>query len=140
MIQAEKIADVMGMECKFHSLIDLSEAVERGLPKKVLKITVMRVTSDREMAKRISDKLIPPATFKRRRAVLNPQESEKVERLARVYATALDVWDDEDDTRAFLFTPHPMLNQRRPIDAAMTELGARQVEDILWNLRYGLPA
>ncbi len=140
MIPAEKIAAVMGMPRKMHSLDDLSEAVARGLPKKVLRATLKHVTTDREVAKRISGRLIAPATFKRRRTVLTPQESERVERLARVFATAHESWGNEEDTRQFLFAPHPMLNNRRPIDAAMTELGARQVEEILWSLQYGLPA
>lgn len=140
MVQAEKIAAVMGMPCKLHSLGELSDAVAQGLPKKVLQATLKHVTTDREVAKKISGQLISPATFKRRRTALTPQESERVERLARVFATANEVWDDEEDTRQFLFTPHPMINHHRPIDAAMTELGARQVEEILWNLQYGLPA
>lgn len=130
----------MGMTREVQSLDELSDAVAQGLPKKVLRDTVKRITDDREVAKRISGQLIPPATFKRRRTILNPNESERVERLARVFATAFDIWDEENDTRLFLFTPHPMLNQKRPIDAAMTELGARQVEEILWSLQYGLPA
>lgn len=140
MIQAEKIAEVLGIASRIHSLFDLSEAVARGLPKATLKVTIKRITVDREVARRISERLIPPATYKRRQSLLSPQESERVERLARVYATALDIWDDEDEARLFLLTPHRMLNQQRPVDVAFTELGARQVEEILGNIKYGLPA
>ncbi|KAF0190553.1 MAG: hypothetical protein FD165_2634 [Gammaproteobacteria bacterium] len=140
MIQAEKIAEVMGVTCRIHSLFDLAETVAHGLPKKALQATIKHLTLDSETAKLISNQLVPPATFKRRKTRLSPQESERVERLARVYATALDVWDDDDDTRQFLFAPHAMLNQKRPIDVAFTELGARQIEQILSNIKYGLPA
>lgn len=139
MIQAEKIADVLGLTCKIHSLYDLSESVAHGLPKKSLHATVKHLKLDSHAAKVIQDRLVAPATFKRRRTLLNPQESERVERLARVYATALDVWGDEDDARQFLFTPHQLLNLKRPIDLAYTELGARQIEQILAKIRYGLP-
>lgn len=138
MIQADKIAVVMGITSRIHSLFDLTEAVARGLPKRTLMITVKHFTHDASMVKTISNQLVPSATFKRR-TILNPQESERVERLARVYATALDVWDDDEDTRQFLITPHAMLNQKRPMDVAFTELGARQIEAILWNIKYGLP-
>ncbi|NOY62404.1 MAG: DUF2384 domain-containing protein [Gammaproteobacteria bacterium] len=140
MIQAEKIADVLGLRCQIHSLYALSESVAQGLPKKSLQTTIKHLTHDASVAKIISNRLVPSATYKRRRGALNAQESERVERLARVYATALDVWDDEDDARQFLFAAHPLLNQQRPIDLAFSELGARQVEQILANLRYGLPA
>ena len=139
MLDAEKIAVVMGLDSQIHSLFDLNESIVHGLPKKTLRITVNHVTSDSTTAKLISDRLIAPATFKRRKKSLNTQESERVERLARVYATALDVWGDDQDARQFLFTKHSLLDGKTPIDFAFTELGARQVELILEKLRYGLP-
>ena len=55
-------------------------------------------------------------------------------------ATAEYVWDDRDEARRFLTMPHPALDGRRPIDAARSELGARQVEELLWQIFHGLPA
>ena len=84
-------------------------------------------------------RIIPEATFKRRRDRLNPDESEKAERLARTFATADYVWDSEPDAREFLNTSHPLLDGRTPLDVSMTELGARRVEELLWKLFYGIP-
>ena len=67
-------------------------------------------------------------------------EPEKIERLARVCATALYIWDDESLAREFLNTPHPLLDERSPLDVAMTEAGARRVEELLWQLFYGVQA
>ncbi len=83
---------------------------------------------------------MPQATFKRRRDALSVDESERAERLARVFASAAYVWDNEDDARAFLNAAHPLLQGRAPLDVAMTELGARRVEALLWQLYYGLAA
>ncbi len=33
-----------------------------------------------------------------------------------------------------------MLEGRPPVSVALSELGARRVEDLLWGLYYGLPA
>ncbi len=66
-------------------------------------------------------------------------ESERTERLARVIAAAEAVWDDQNDAREWLTTPHPELGGRPPIECALTELGARQVESLLDRLQYGLP-
>jgi len=139
MIHAEKIAGILGLSRQIHSLYDLNESVTHGLPKATLRSTVSHLTQDTETARQISNRLIPSASFKRRRSLLNPQESERVERLARVFATALDIWGNDKDAQQFLFTPHPLLNQQRPVDLAFTELGARQIEQILENIRYGLP-
>lgn len=43
------------------------------------------------------------------------------------------------DAREFLSTPHPKLEGRTSLDVALTELGARRVEELLWNF-YGPPA
>jgi uncharacterized protein (DUF2384 family) len=35
---------------------------------------------------------------------------------------------------------HPELGKRTPLESAMTELGARRVEELLDRLFYGIPA
>lgn len=85
-------------------------------------------------------RIVPEATFKRRKDRLTPDESEKTERLARIFATANFVWDDEEDAREFLHTQHPLLAGNTPLDVSMTELGAKRVEEILWRLFYGMTA
>ena len=42
--------------------------------------------------------------------------------------------------REWLKTAHPELGQRAPLEAALTEIGARRVEALLTSLYYGLPA
>jgi putative toxin-antitoxin system antitoxin component (TIGR02293 family) len=84
-------------------------------------------------------RVVPAATYKRRHR-LKLVESERTERLARVIALAEMLWDDEAEARRFLSTPHPELGRKKPIEAALTELGARQVEDIVNRALYGLPA
>ena len=83
--------------------------------------------------------LVPEATFKRRRERLSVEESERVERVARIVAAAHALWDDEDEARAFLNAPHPLLEGRTPLAAARTGAGARRVEEIIAALEWGLP-
>lgn len=66
--------------------------------------------------------------------------SRQAERLARVYATARHVWNSDEDALAFLHAPHAMLGGQPPLEVAMTELGARRVETLLWRLFYGIAA
>ena len=139
MIDPEKITDIMGLSCKIQSLHELNELIIQGLPKSCLVQIVNHLSSDANIKKQLQDRLISPATFKRRKTVLNIDESERVERIARIYAPALDVWGDQDDARKYLFTPNPLLNNRTPIDLSFTELGARLVEETIEKIRYGLP-
>ncbi len=139
MIAAERIAEVMGLERSIHSLHDLSTAVAHGLPKSALRACVRRIFPNPQEQKRVMYRIVPEATYKRRHNQLKLEESEHTERLARVIATAEHVWDDREEARRFLTTPHSDLDGMRPIDAAYTELGARQVEELLWKIFYGLP-
>ncbi|MGA2740462.1 MAG: antitoxin Xre/MbcA/ParS toxin-binding domain-containing protein [Bryobacteraceae bacterium] len=122
------------------SLLDLNDAVERGLPKATLRIVVQRIFPDASDQRAMMHRIVPEATYKRRRDRLSPAESERTERLARVVAIAEDVWQDRDQARRFLTTPHPEIGGKTPLDAALTELGARQAEEVMARIVYGLPA
>jgi putative toxin-antitoxin system antitoxin component (TIGR02293 family) len=144
MIPASQIADVLGgrqvLHRRLESIAALDAEVSRGLPKAALRQTAMRIFSTPADQRRLMYRIVPEATFKRRRDRLSAAESERTERIARVIATAEYTWDDRDDARRFLTSPHPALDDRTPIDAALTELGARQVEEILGKIFHGLPA
>ena len=118
----------------------LSDAVERGLPKATLRNVARRVFPDSADQRAMMHRIVPEATYKRRRERLSPAESERTERLARVVAMAEDVWQDRDQARRFLTTPHPEIGGKTPLDAALTELGARQAEEVMARILYGLPA
>jgi uncharacterized protein (DUF2384 family) len=53
---------------------------------------------------------------------------------------AEDVWQDREQTKRFLTTPHSEIGGKTPLEAAMTELGARQAEAVMARILYGLPA
>ena len=142
MIRPESIADVMGgpavLGRRLRSINDLEETVSHGLPKRALRLTAERVFPSVGDARRVMFHIVPEATFKRRTR-LSAAESERTERLARVIAAAEHAWSDREDAREWLTKPHPELGKRTPIESAMTELGARRVEDLLDRLFYGIP-
>jgi putative toxin-antitoxin system antitoxin component (TIGR02293 family) len=143
MVNADKVAVVMGgvmtLKTTVISTRDLAKAVTSGLPKQSLKRTVQRVFSEPKQVNELVYKLVPEATYKRRTR-LTQGESEKTERLARVIAAAEHVWEDDQAARLWLTTSHPELGDQTPVDCAMSELGAREVEELLDKLFYGLPS
>ncbi len=140
MVSPARIAEVMGLRRKVRSLGELSIAVRGGLPKSALTASVARVFPDGPERTSMLYSVIPEATYKRRRDQLKFDESERTERLARVIATAEYVWNEDTEARRFLTTAHSQLERQRPIDVALTELGARRVEELLWKLFYGIAA
>ena len=139
-VEPGKIAQVLGLRRKVTSVEQLEQQVEAGLPKTSLGAVARHVYGASPDAAALMQRVIPSATFHRRGDELKPQEGERVERLARVIATAEHVWDSVDDARTFLSTGHPMLSGKRPIEVALTELGARRVETLLWSLFHGVAA
>jgi putative toxin-antitoxin system antitoxin component (TIGR02293 family) len=144
MLEPRDIGEVLGGHRTFakpmKSIMELNAAVERGLPKSTLRNVARRVFSDAADQRALMHRIVPEATYKRRRERLSASESERTERLARVVATAEDVWQDREQARRFLTTPHPEIGGKTPLDAALTELGARQAEEVMARIVYGLPA
>jgi putative toxin-antitoxin system antitoxin component (TIGR02293 family) len=143
MMQPNLVADVMGgfsiLGSRVLSAQDLEAAVLTGLPKRALRLTLARACSSSQLARTMLYRVIPEATYKRRTR-LTPAESERTERLARVIAMAEFVWDNRNDAREWLTKPHPELENRPPLEAALSELGARRAEELLDRLFYGIPA
>ncbi|EJC84013.1 putative toxin-antitoxin system antitoxin component, TIGR02293 family [Rhizobium leguminosarum bv. trifolii WSM2297] len=137
------VADVLGLpstEPASRSAFGLLSSIEAGLPVKALdRMALLLAPSDAQFKYR----LVPKATYERRKAKhrLSSDEGVRLARLARVWGLALDVWQAEAEARDFLFRPHAMLEDRRPIDVVIqSEIGGELVLDILGSLKYGSAA
>jgi len=121
------------------SPLDLSAAVRDGLPVSALD-RVVRVVSPNDVGLRY--RLVPKASLARRKAgALSAAESERLARLARVWALAAEVWKSDEAARTFINRPHMMLADRPPLDLILeSEIGASAVEDVLNRLQYGIVA
>ena len=137
-VPAERVARILGLKPAVRSMADIADAVESGLPRQSLERVVERAGFQGPARLKLMHRVVPAATFKRRHR-LKLVESEKTERLARVIALAELLWDDADEAKRYLTTPHAELGRKRPIEAGLTELGARQVEDIVMRALHGLP-
>lgn len=62
------------------------------------------------------------------------------ERLARLYALASQAFGNPPAAARFMMTPHPELSGRTPFDVALTEVGGRDVEEVIERGLHGLPA
>jgi putative toxin-antitoxin system antitoxin component (TIGR02293 family) len=147
---ADTLSEVLGLRTKVPLLpTSLMTEVEKGLPLTALDRLAKAVAPDDTA---FPFRLVSRATLARRRkalatsrsataARLSADESARVARLAEVWALAREVWGGDAAARAFLFRPHPMLEERRPIDVVLAnEFGRPLVEGILGGLQYGSAA
>lgn len=118
---------------------EIRRAVEAGLP--VESVRELQSELKRLGVSRPSEyvEAIVSRATRQRRERLKPEEGERLLRVAKVIALALDVWENEADAGAFLTSPHAMLGGAKPVDRATSEIGARQVEHILYSMDLGLP-
>ncbi len=117
----------------------IEKAVERGLPRQALRhVAEWLAGGDKAKASWLEWGVVPKTTLERRETQLSPQESERTERVARLFVHARRALGTEAEARAFMTTPHQQLDERSPVDAARTDLGARRTEQILNALEYGL--
>jgi len=140
---AEAIAEVLGGRKLLGKVVkkadDLAELVRKGLPATTLTALAERLEVSNLV---LSEKLgIPQRTFSRRlsqRSHLTAAESDRTVRLARVYANAVEMIGDEPKAVQWLRTPNRALGGERPLDLLDTDVGAREVEDLLGRIAYGV--
>jgi putative toxin-antitoxin system antitoxin component (TIGR02293 family) len=84
---------------------------------------------------------IPRRTLARRKAAgrLSRDESERLLRLAGVFESAVKLFEgDVDAARTWLQSPARAFGGDTPLAVAETEIGAREVEDLVGRLEHGV--
>jgi putative toxin-antitoxin system antitoxin component (TIGR02293 family) len=112
--------------------------IQRGLPFSDLKALQNKIEMPLEqLAGKLS---ISRSTLQRRKATgrLSPDESDKVVRFVRLLEHATDVFGDIEKGRAWLKFPQHGLGGAVPLDYAETEIGAREVDNLLGRIDYGV--
>lgn len=135
------IAEILGEEEILHHKLtndrDLEEITKEGLPKKALQKVAGYLSEDKPKSEVIY-KIIPEATYKRKLR-LSQEVSEKTVRIARLINLGRYILGSEENAITFLTKKHKLLDDRKPYEAALSEVGARRVEDLLWKIFYGIP-
>jgi putative toxin-antitoxin system antitoxin component (TIGR02293 family) len=70
---------------------------------------------------------------------LKPDESERVDRIERIYRLAIELFEgDKTEAVKWLKEPNRGLANRPPLDFSRTEIGAREVENLIGRLEHGV--
>jgi putative toxin-antitoxin system antitoxin component (TIGR02293 family) len=84
---------------------------------------------------------IPQRTLSRRQSEgkLQPDESDRVWRASAIFDMAVDLFEgDVAAARQWLQAPQSALGGEMPLDFASTEVGAREVENLIGRLEHGV--
>ena len=121
--------------------IDLSRAtelVQKGLPWSEMEYVASELgVSLAEFAELLG---ISETTFFRRRKSRRfaVDESDHIMRFARLWALAIDVFENAEGARSWLKQPAFGLGGKIPLEVAKTETGAHEVELLLKRIDYGV--
>ena len=86
---------------------------------------------------------IAPRTLARRQSDgrLRPDESDRLLRLAKTVGLAIQLFEgDTEEARDWLLRENLLLGGRAPVTFAATDVGAREVEDLIGRLEHGVVA
>ena len=142
-METEAIAEALGGRRVLKTAVkkpdDLAQLVRRGLPAGTVAALAEKLHLGNNVLTR---KLgIPQRTMTRRLSQashLSPAESDRMVRMARVYANAVEMIGDREKAIEWLSTPNRALGGERPLDQLDTDMGARMVEDVLGRIAYGV--
>jgi putative toxin-antitoxin system antitoxin component (TIGR02293 family) len=118
---------------------DLICRIERGLPFKALEsLAALAGLSVTLIASVLG---IPERTLARRKAAgrLAPDESERLLRVSTVFEKAVELFEgDVAGAVTWLTSPKRALAYQTPLAYSRTELGAREVENLIGRLEHGV--
>jgi len=85
--------------------------------------------------------LITQRTLARRKRAgrMQPDESDRLVRLARVFSRAIDLYvGNVDLARAWMMRPNRAFGEVSPIEMVKTDVGAREVENLIGRIEHGV--
>lgn len=131
------LEDLIGIQVK--SLAQLVAFIKDGFPVAAFeRFSNTLGISERELGAHTG---VPPRTLARRKAAghLEPDESDRVARIAMLVEEALDLFDGNQAKAAQWFkTPKRALGGATPLEYAGTEPGAQEVRSLIGRLQHGV--
>ena len=146
----ESAIDVMGGHSTLgtvKTVLDLSDLIGKGLPVDVLeRIKKRSALTDREMSLSLglSTKTLTRLRSRKRQkgkarpARLSLSQGDRLYRLARLMSIAEQVFEDRGRAHEWFRQPQLGLGNRKPLELIHTEVGAREVEDLLGRIEHGV--
>ncbi len=76
--------------------------------------------------------------YEKQNPVLKIAIADRLERFNRIAKQALELFENEAETRRWLSTTKTALSGKTPLQALATDAGAKKVEEMLYRAEYGM--
>ena len=144
--EAKRVVDLLGgpsvLGAKVRTLEDLKASIREGLPYRAVIAVAKAIQDNGVKEEELSEALGLPTlrTLRRRKKPnkLEPGESDRLVRMARIIARAIDVLGSKEKAGTWLDRPNRALGGIKPLALLDTDIGVSQVEDVLGRMEYGV--
>jgi len=141
MLHTEALVEALGGKKVFKRRIvnvdQLRETVKAGLPYASLEALIGKFGLAREEAAAALHLPQRPTARGKKKQKLQADESDRLLRLARVGAQAAATLGSEEKAVQWLRRPNRALGNRAPLDLIDSDIGTRQVEEVLGRIEHG---
>lgn len=142
MLQTEAVVKILGVEAAqtpIGSVHALAAIVRGGLsPNAADRIAEYYGLSRKQVSELIGVSVRTLERHQKDNKLLNPVQSDRLLRYARIAARAEEVFEDAQIAKNWLRRPNQALGGEMPLNLLDTETGVNQVEDVLTRIEYGV--
>lgn len=118
---------------------DLREVLREGLPFRALESLAKAMEVQTAALTKIIR--LAPRTLARRKeseSNFNSIESDRIYRVARIMSLSIEVLGTKEKAKEWLSTPNRALGGEKPLSLLDTDIGAKQVEEVLGRIAHGV--
>lgn len=141
MLPTKTVVQVLGgpkiLRLRSWGVAELGRVVRVGLPYESLEAVAVRCELTRAEAATILHLPMRTLARRKRERKLRPEESDRLFRLARVAGQAAEVLGSEDRAAKWLRRSNRALGNEAPLKLLDTDIGTKQVEDVLTRIEAG---
>lgn len=144
MLAEQNISEALGgrkvLGKNIQTTIELADIIQQGLPgRSVFFLQKYLNLGDKEYSATlgVSDKWLRRHREESHKQ-LTKQMGDQLYRIARIFKLAEDVLEKKSAANHWLHRPQTGLNERVPLDLLQTEVGAKEVEELLYRIDYGI--
>jgi putative toxin-antitoxin system antitoxin component (TIGR02293 family) len=120
--------------------VDLLEETERGLPVRAYATLVEALDLTPSEEKQLLQTSLGTRARGKKRARLDAATSDRLIRLARIFALAIGVLESRDHAAIWLREPSSALGGRSPLAAVASDPGAEKVSNMLYQMEHAVYA
>jgi putative toxin-antitoxin system antitoxin component (TIGR02293 family) len=121
-----------------NSILDQISQIKEGLTIEMMSALTANLDITEKHLAKVAGLSISTLAIRKKTGRLKPTESERIMRVDRIFRRAMEVFKDQSIAKRWIKSPAKALGGIAPIDFTETDIGAREVENLLGRIEYGV--